>query len=171
VPNPAIAYAWNPGFGTKFADPSTPPTGSCGAVKFSLDGKQVVFGHNNAPYVTAYAWSNGFGAKYADPATNPGGTVFGIAFSPDQKTIVLTSQGTNKVDAYAWGPGFGTKYANPTTIPFGVTGNGAVFSPSGDVLVVAATASTNQCGGKCKCGIAPTRTRWSGKKPSMSHFL
>ena len=80
------AYAWNnaTGFGTKFADPGTLPTGLGWQVRFSNNGNAVAVSHSTAPYVTAYAWSEstGFGAKYSDPGTAFTNTGNCVRFSP-----------------------------------------------------------------------------------------
>jgi hypothetical protein len=77
------AYPWSgSGFGTKFADPATLPTGTGNGVTFSPTGDAIVVAHNASPFVTAYPWSgSGFGTKFADPATLPAGTIgYGVAF-------------------------------------------------------------------------------------------
>jgi hypothetical protein len=76
------AYPWSvAGFGTKYADPATLPTGSGWGVAFT--GADIAVSHNTSPFITAYPWSSaGFGVKYTNPASLPAGTGNGVAFSP-----------------------------------------------------------------------------------------
>jgi hypothetical protein len=76
------AYPWSgSSFGTKYADPATPPTGVGWGVVFSSNSSAIVVAHAVSPFVTAYPWSgSGFGTKYTNPATLPAGIGNGIAF-------------------------------------------------------------------------------------------
>jgi len=138
------AYPWSgSGFGTKYANPATVPTGTGQGVAFTPAGDAVAVSHSTTPYVSAYPWSStGFGAKYADPATLPvGATVGGVAFSSLGDAFAVGSS-ISRVSVYPWdsSTGFGTRYANPATLPAG-TGNGVSFSPTDDALVVAHTTT------------------------------
>jgi hypothetical protein len=114
------AYPWDSGFGTKYANPSTLPTGTGRGVAFSPDGADIAVVHNSSPYVTTYPWSSGFGTKYANPATLPtGAAALGLAFSPDGADIAVAHIGSPYITVYPWSAGFGTKYANPATLPTG----------------------------------------------------
>jgi hypothetical protein len=77
------AYPWSnaTGFGTKYADPVTLPTGQGNDVAFSATGDAIAIAHGTTPFVTAYPWSAGFGTKYANPATLPTGNGIGIDFN------------------------------------------------------------------------------------------
>ena len=79
------AYPWSgAGFGTKFSDPTTLPTGVGRGVSFSADGSAVAVAHSTTPYITAYPLSGaGFGTKFSDPTTLPTDTVYGVSFSPN----------------------------------------------------------------------------------------
>ena len=132
------AYPWSgSGFGTKFANPATLPTGIGFAPAFSPAGDAIAVAHDVSPVITAYPWSgSGFGTKFANPATLPVGTGGGVAFSPAGDAIAVTHATTPFVSAYPWsGSGFGTKYANPATLPTG-DGYGVDFSPAGDAIAV-----------------------------------
>ena len=74
------AYKWNPGFGTKYADPATLPEGNVWSIAFSASGSTVVASHSYGDHISAYPWNytTGFGARYANPITV--GTAFGVAF-------------------------------------------------------------------------------------------
>jgi len=78
------AYPWTPGsgFGTKYSNPTTLPTGVGDGVAFCGD-TDIAVTHYSSPYVTAYPWTpgSGFGTKYSNPTTLPGGTGLGVAFS------------------------------------------------------------------------------------------
>jgi len=77
------AYPWSSsGFGTKFSNPSTLPTGTGYDVAFSPFGDAVAVGQSNAPSIAAYPWSSsGFGTKFANPGTLPAGSGLGVAFT------------------------------------------------------------------------------------------
>ena len=133
------AYAWsNAGFGAKFADPATLPTGIGQSADFSPSGTELVVGHRITPFVTAYSWSSsGFGTKYADPATLPTGRGDGASFSPTGTEVVIAHDITPFVTAYPWSSaGFGVKFSNPATLPTGY-GQGVAFSPAGTELAIA----------------------------------
>ncbi len=126
------AYPWSSsGFGTKFANPATLPTGIGNGAAFSPAGTELAIAHDITPYVTAYPWSSsGFGTKFADPATVPTGEGLGAAFSPAGTELAIGHMTSPYVTAYPWSSsGFGTKFANPATLPTG-EGNGAAFSQS-----------------------------------------
>ena len=149
--NIAISHATTPfisvyplvtstGFGTKYADPATLPTGTGNGVAFSPAGNAIAVAHTTSPYVSAYPWniSTGFGTKYATPATVPTGDGNGVAFSPAGNAIAVAHATTPFITAYPWNvsTGFGTKYTNPATLPAS-TGNSVAFSPASDAIAVA----------------------------------
>jgi hypothetical protein len=75
-------YAWtdNLGYGTKYSNPATLPTGSVADVSWN-NQTALITAHTNSPYVTAYPWSSsGFGTKYSDPSTSVGATGNGVEF-------------------------------------------------------------------------------------------
>jgi hypothetical protein len=75
------AYPWSGGFGTKYANPSTLPTGTGRGVSFNPVDTAIAVAHPTTPYISTYPWSAGFGTKYANPSTLPTGTGFGVSFS------------------------------------------------------------------------------------------
>ena len=77
-------YPWSSsGFGTKFANPLTLPTGDGNGVSFSPSKNAIVVVSTLTPYVTAYPWSSsGFGTKYTNPVTTPTGDSKDVKFSP-----------------------------------------------------------------------------------------
>jgi hypothetical protein len=77
------AYPWSgSGFGTKYADPATLPTGAGRGVAFSPAGDAIAVAHTTSPFVSAYPWSvSGLGTKFANPATLPTDTGNGVAFT------------------------------------------------------------------------------------------
>jgi hypothetical protein len=120
-----VVYSWSSGsgFGTKYADPATPPQASIGytfSVIFNPAGTSIAFSTELSPFVYAYPWSNvsGFGTKYADPSNLTSGTFSGggVAFSSTGNDIALAQYSSPYISAYPWGPGFGTKYAAPVGI-------------------------------------------------------
>jgi hypothetical protein len=140
------AYPWNDGtgFGTKYSDPGTLPTGNAFGVDFAPSGAVIAVSHNNSPYVSAYPWNNstGFGTKYSDPGTVPASNAQGgVAFSPSGADIVVAYLNSPYVSAYPWNDstGFGTQYANPASLPPGEA-TGLAWSPNGAYVAVAGTA-------------------------------
>ena len=75
-------YPWSFGFGTKYSNPATLPTGTGLNVAFSPDGADIAIVELNSPFVSVYPWSSGFGTKYSNPATLPTGFGISVAFSP-----------------------------------------------------------------------------------------
>ena len=124
------AYPWTgAGFGTKFTNPGTLPTGTGRGVAFSPAGTEIAIAHSTSPYVSAYPWSgSGFGTKFSDPGTLPTGIGQGVAFSPAGTEIAIAHDASPFVSAYPWtGAGFGTKFTNPGTFPTG-NGQGVAFN-------------------------------------------
>ena len=76
------AYPWSSsGFGTKFANPATPPPNYANDVDFHPIGDYLAVAHNSGSYVSAYRWSSaGFGSKFSNPATPPSGEGNRVAF-------------------------------------------------------------------------------------------
>ena len=132
-------YSWSStGFGAKFADAATLPTGVGQGAAFSPNGTELAIAHNTSPFVSAYPWSSaGFGTKFTNPATLPVGNGNEVAFSPSGTELAVVHATTPYVSVYPWtSAGFGTKYANPATLPAG-NGNGVAFSPAGTEIAVA----------------------------------
>jgi len=135
------AYPWSSsGFGTKFANPATLPTGSGECITFSPAGTEIVVGHSTLPFVTAYRWSSdGFGTKFADPSTAPDVIQMSAAISPAGTELVMGAGGGGGgfIGAWRWSTsGFGSKFSNPATMPAG-TGESISFSPSGTEVACA----------------------------------
>jgi hypothetical protein len=126
------------GFGTKFADPATLPTGNGSGVAFTSTGNAIAVAHSISPFISAYPFSgNGFGTKFANPATLPASTAGGVAFTSANNAIAVAHDTTPFVSAYPWsGSGFGTKFANPATLPTG-NGEGVAFTSADDAIAVA----------------------------------
>jgi WD40 repeat protein len=138
-------YPWLGGFGPKYSDPSTLPTGVGRSVDFSSDGAYIAIAHDASPYVSVYPWNRGFGTKFSDPGTVPAGFGRGAKFSPSGDAIAVVHDNTPFVAAYAWSSsGFGTKFSNPGTIPTSSgTGKREVsFSPSGNDIALTGGTQT-----------------------------
>jgi hypothetical protein len=137
------AYLWGgSGFGTKYSNPATLPTGTGRGVAFSPANNAIAVAHSTSPFITAYLWSPGFGTKYTDPATLPAGIGRGVAFSPAGTALAVAHDTSPYISTYPWtvGSGFGTKYSDPATLPTG-SGQNVAFSPAGDAIAVAHTTS------------------------------
>jgi WD40 repeat protein len=133
-------YAWpwidGVGFGTRYADPSTPLTSNqVWSVCAHPSGKAIALATRSAPYLQAYAYTPGvgWGTKYSDP-TGMTAQCYAAAFSPSGNAI-LASQISGGPRGYAWSntTGFGA------TISSGVGQNGGYepcFHPSGSAVVI-----------------------------------
>ena len=126
------AFSSAAGFGTKYANPATPPQSSSGytfGVVFNPAGNSIAVSTELSPFVYGYPWSNatGFGTKYANPASLTAGTFSGggVAFSSTGNDIALAQYNSPYVSAYPWSAsGFGTKY----TAPVGITINSSAVA-------------------------------------------
>lgn len=134
-----LVYPWSDttGFGTKFANPATLPTGNGASVAFSPSDATLAVGLGSPRDLNCYAWSNttGFGTKFADPPGKPGSIGSSLAFSPSGTSLVLGSAtGTESIAAWVWDDttGFGTKFADPSPL---VGARGLAFNKNGTVLV------------------------------------
>ena len=134
------AYAWSSGngFGAKYANPATLPTGQGNGVAFAPAGNAIAVAHAITPFISAYNWSaSGFGTKYTNPATLPTEAGYSVAFSPTGDAIAVAHVGSPYITVYPWSSsaGFGTKYANPATLP-NSNSYSVAFSPLGDAIAV-----------------------------------
>ncbi len=113
-------FPWSsPGFGTKYANPATLPSGNCNDVVFNNAGTVLAAAVAVSPFVEAYAWSAGFGSKFSNPSSLPAGAGSGIDFSPSDNAVAVAHTTSPFVTAYAWSGGFGAKYSDPSTLPTG----------------------------------------------------
>ena len=129
-------YPWTGMFGTKIANPATPPVGTGYGVAFSPAGNYIAVAYAASPNVSAYPWTDTFGTKIADPATLPANSGFAIAFSPAGNYLAVAHSTTPFISVYPWTGVFGTKVADPATLPSG-DGNTVTFSPAGNYIAVA----------------------------------
>lgn len=75
-------YNWSSGFGSKFSNPASLPTGAGLDIDWTPTSDAVVIGHATSPFVSGYPFSgSGFGTKYANPSTLPNGQSNGVSFS------------------------------------------------------------------------------------------
>jgi hypothetical protein len=150
-------YTWDSGFGTKYANPSSPlPSTVPGprSITWSPDGADIAMASWGSPYILVYPWTsginNGFGTKYSDPSTSdlPISYGYGTAFSPDGADLAV-GHGNNwgsspGLSVYPWtsgpGNGFGAKYPDPLTPPMDYC-RSVAFSPDGADLAAVGSAS------------------------------
>lgn len=77
-----IGWAFSGGFGSKYSDPSTLPTGGCEwGISFSQSGSNVVVSNTTSTYQAAYPFSAGFGTKYANPSSAMASATRGASFN------------------------------------------------------------------------------------------
>jgi WD40 repeat protein len=140
----AYAFSTTTGFGAKFSNPGTTPTGNISGVDFSPDGNAVAAVGVTNNLISVYPWSgSGFGTRYTGPSPNPldvqTGTQFRVKFSPQSNAIVMCNSANSGpwIAGFPWShsTGFGTKYANPAVaVPNGLAS--LAFSPAGDAVAV-----------------------------------
>jgi len=116
--NPTIAlYAWSSstGFGTKYGNPSTLPSGAPPVrlgMAFNKVTNDLATSEANNQIIDAYpVTSSGFGTRYADPVTGIGGIIRGVKFSSDGALLAIATGAATPISVYNWGAGFGTKYS------------------------------------------------------------
>lgn len=149
VSTSVTVYPWSAstGFGAKYSNPSTIPSGSVIGVAFNPTETAIAVAHTNAPYISVYAWSaSGFGSKYSNPATLPNSAGRHVAFHPSGNSIVVAVSSAPGVFAYPWSDstGFGTKYADPYP-SIGLV-DSLSFTGSGAALAISGTASGSSSG-------------------------
>lgn len=133
--------SWNSdtGFGAKYSNPSTLPTGFIQDISFSTKADQIIAAINTSANFAAYSWtSSGFGTKFSNPTTIVA-AIGCVAFSPSSDVVAVGYEAVSPfVNVYAWSSaGFGTKFSDPaSTAAAGFIPASINFSPSGDALVV-----------------------------------
>ena len=94
-----------PGFGAKYADPSTLPASTSNSVAFSPAGNAIAVAHSSSPFITAYPWStSGFGTKYTDPETLPTNGGRGVSFSPAGDALAVINSSSPRITVYPFNP-------------------------------------------------------------------
>ena len=106
------------GFGARYANPATLPTGTVFNVAISPDGKSVLLAASNQG-VIAYAWDDvtGFGAKFADPTSKPApGSATSVAFSDDGTLAIVGYANSDFLAIYEFNSttGFGARISIPS---------------------------------------------------------
>ena len=135
-------YDWNDstGFGSKYANPATIPTGAAYRAVFNPSNTAISVANEVSPYVNLYPWSaSGFGTKYSNPATLPTGAGFSTTWSGTGNDVFYSAQDATRIYAYPFSSGFGTKYANPATLPT-TTPQGISYNTVANVIAI--TSST-----------------------------
>lgn len=137
----AYPFSLTSGFGAKFSDPVSLPTGSLNNTTIRNSGMTVLAGTNSqSPWIFAYRFdpATGFGTKYANPATLPSTTAFYAAFSPTDGAILISRTTSPFVTSYPfdYDTGFGTIHtALSPALPGAV--RGFAFHPSGEAVAIA----------------------------------
>ena len=134
-------YPWSDdtGFGVKYLNPTTLPTGACWGVAFHPSCKTIVFSSTSTPYIFAYKWSaSGFGSQIT--TANLSDNVLDLAYSSDGRVLYLTTSSSTMVRAARTSEdGIGTYYSNPTGITAGAYG--VSVSPANDAIVLGLSSS------------------------------
>lgn len=134
------------GFGSRYSNPSTLPTGQIGSVVFSPDNSVIFAGSSSSPYINAYAWNSttGFGSKYSNPATLPTGNArdIDITTAGDALAVASASVTNPTFRVYPWdnATGFGSAYS----IPFNNRNKYSIaFSHNDDAIVAIGVFNTD----------------------------
>lgn len=131
------SYTQGTGFGSKYADPVTLPSGSQYAVSWKDDATVCVSGLSGTSALNVYPWSSGFGTRYSNPATAAASTYSMRFYTGGGSTVIAGGRTSSPfTQAYAWNNGFGTKFSNPATAPTGAV-NGCSFSEDGAYIAMA----------------------------------
>jgi hypothetical protein len=121
-----VAYNWNSGFGTQYANPTELPPSTPNKIEFDRNGTALAIATTSSPFVSVYVFTlGGFSTKYANPATLPAGGGNGVAFnrtsrgvnSSGSTAIAVAHNNSPFMSAYTWSVfGFGTRFADPATL-------------------------------------------------------
>ena len=77
---------------TKYADPSTLPTGTTTRVAIAPNNEHIAIGMQTSPYLAIYKLSGGVLTKLSNPASMPSAEVRGVAFSHDSTYLTIGGQ-------------------------------------------------------------------------------
>lgn len=125
------------GYGTKYANPATTPSGQAMNGCFSMDNSVIASALYNSPYVIAYPFTiaSGFGTKYANPSSALSSICNDCAFTPTKSHLVVANNSSSVgLYAYDWSNGFGTRTSAGTQPPGAV--NSVDVSPANTSLVI-----------------------------------
>lgn len=126
-------YPWSlSGFGSKYSNPGTLPTGDGKSISFDSI-HDVIIGHAISPRISAYVWDSGFGSKYSNPGTLPSGQSNGIYFNGSM--VLVAHAASPYISGYDWLADFGfiAKWVDPVSLPVG--DSFSVDHRSGDIAV------------------------------------
>jgi hypothetical protein len=112
-------FPWNPGVGTKYADPSPALTNAGSDVAFNPAGNVIAVTGQDSPYFNAWPWGPGYGTKYTSPGNRPTGGAYGVKFHKSGNSVAFAASTSPYIFVYPWSnaTGFGTRYASPATLP------------------------------------------------------
>ena len=111
------------GWGTKYSNPSTSPTGRTIGCSFRPQGDAVGWGLISvSPFAEAYDFTSGvgYGSRYSNMATLPEGSTLTLNWSSDGNEVAVGTtasiSATTGVYAYQWSSGWGSKFSDPSGI-------------------------------------------------------
>lgn len=134
----------NQGWGDKYSNPATSPTGRTSDSKFRPQGDAVGWALLSvSPRAEAYAFSaSGYGSRYANMSTIPDPSTISFSWSPDGSQVLVGSTDSvasiTGLFAYAWSSGWGSKYSNPVGLE---PGGRASFAKNGSYIFTNELAS------------------------------
>lgn len=111
-----MAYPWDHGFGTKYANPGTVADQNGKSTEFTTAGTDFAWVGNGTYTVMAYPWNPGYGTKYTQPSPAPG-SGYGVTWTHADDYITVAHSGTPFFTTYPWSAGFGTKVTNAASLP------------------------------------------------------
>jgi hypothetical protein len=146
-PANVFAYTWSAsGFGTRFANPASRPSGtfqSVGNFVFSPTDEYLACISNEGGGLYVWPWNNttGFGVRYSNPSNVPG-TGGDVDFHPSGQAIIKVGNSSPYIRVWPWSSsGFGTAYANPSVGLSGVVSDYVFFHPTGNDIICTSNTS------------------------------
>lgn len=138
------AWAWNNGFGSKYANGSSISTISARGTAISSDSAYFAAGLFGSPGIALYPWASGFGTRFSNPTSLPVGNVGAegtISFNPITNDLAVGTASSPYIFVYPISSsGFGTKYADPSSLPSSAM-NGLRYSSDGTAIATVNTGS------------------------------
>lgn len=136
-------YPWSSlGYGTKYTNPSTLPSGAVKDLKLNSTNTALTVAIYASPYIYTYAFSSsGIGTKYANPATLPSSNGISVSFNNTNDVIALSSESDPIFSLYRWASGYTFKFSNPASMPTETSGTSVRFNSTGQAVFTYTTPS------------------------------
>lgn len=109
------------GWGAKYSNPATSPTGRTLGSKFRPQGDAVGWALTTvSPRAEAYAFSSlGYGSRYTNMSSIPNSSALSFSWSPGGDIVLVGTTNATGLYAYAWSSGWGSKFSDPANLEAG----------------------------------------------------